>query len=134
MGKVIDSSIFIAIERGKLGPDVLARATDAKEPVAIAAISASELLHGVHRTATPSQRAKREAFVEQLLADLSIIPFDLVIARIHARLWAELATKGTTIGAHDLIIAASALSLGYDVATRNPREFSKVPGLTVVTW
>ena len=133
MGAVIDSSVFIAAERGKLDlKRILANYRD--EPIGIAAITASELLHGVHRAVDPSQRSKREAFVERLLADLPLFPFDLVVARVHARLSAELAKKGSMIGAHDLLIAATALAMGYDVATRDERSFPKVPGLNVLLW
>ena len=88
----------------------------------------------MHRAAKPAQRSRREAFVEHVLSTLPVIPFDLVSARIHARLWAQLAAKGTIIGSHDLLIAATALSLGYDVATRDERSFPKIPGLTVLRW
>ena len=84
MGAVIDSSVFIAAERGRLDfARVLREYGD--EPVAIAAVTASELLHGVHRAVESSQRSRREAFVERLLAELPLIPFDLVVARVHTR-------------------------------------------------
>ena len=102
--------------------------------MAIAAVTASELLHGVHRAVEPSQRNRREAFVERLLADLPLIPFDLVVARVHARLSAELAANRSPVGAHDLLIAATALAVGYDVATRDERSFPKIPGLNVLRW
>ena len=94
----------------------------------------SELLHGVHRARTPGQQAPREAFVEQVLAALPVVPFDLVVARIHARLWAELAAQGITGGAHDLLIAATALSLGVPVAPRDVRSFPCIPGLALAQW
>jgi predicted nucleic acid-binding protein len=80
----------------------------------------------------PSQRARREAFVERLLAEVPVIPFDLVVARTHARLWAELLPKGIVIGAHDLMIAATALAVGYDVATRDKRSFPKIKAVNVI--
>ena len=133
MGAVIDSSVLIASERGKLDLErVLEDYGD--EPVAIAAITASELLHGIHRAVESAQRTRREAFVERLLADLPLIPFDLMVARTHARLSAELAAKGSPVGAHDLLIAATALAVGYDVATRDERSFPKIPGLRVLRW
>lgn len=133
MGALIDSSVLIAAERGKLDwEEQLAKHGD--DPVAIASITASELLHGVHRAATPAQRGRREAYVERLLSELAIVPFDLVVARIHARQWADLATKGITIGAHDLVIAATALAIGFDVATRDLRSFPKIPGLKTLRW
>lgn len=133
MGAVIDSSVFIAAERGKLDFERVLR-DYGDEPVAIAAITASELLHGIHRAVGTAQRNRREAFVERVLMDFPLIPFDLVIARVHARLSAELAAKGSPIGAHDLLIAATALAIGYDIATRDERSFPKVPGLTVLRW
>lgn len=133
MGTLIDTSIFIAAERGKLDlPAVLAKHAD--ESVALSAITVSELLHGVHRAKDDAQRAKREAYVENLLASLPVVPFDTVAARVHASLWATLAARGEPIGAHDLRIAASALAVGFSVATRDERSFPRVPGLHVLTW
>jgi tRNA(fMet)-specific endonuclease VapC len=100
----------------------------------MAAISASELLHGVHRARRPAQRSLRESFVERLISAVLVFPFDLTVARLHARVWAELAAKGITVGAHDLIIAATALANGGMVATRDDRSFPKIPGLSVLRW
>ena len=131
MGTLIDSSVLVAAERRALELDDPLDA-HGREPVGIASISASELLHGVHRAATTAQRQRREAFVERLLAVLPVFPFDLVTARIHASLWARLAAKGTTVGSHDLLIGATAIALGYRVATRDRRSFGKIPGLEVL--
>lgn len=133
MAAIIDSSVIIAAERGQLDLAQLLR-DHGGETIAIAAITASELLHGVHRAARPAQRIRREAFVEHVLTALPVVPFDLIVARTHAHLWAQLAAKGTVIGSHDLLIAATALSMGYDVATRDERSFPKIPGLTVLRW
>lgn len=131
MGTLIDSSVLIAAERRTLDLDE-ALGVHAEEPVGIASITASELLHGVHRAASSAQRQRRETFVERLLAVLPVFPFDLVTARIHASLWASLASKGATVGSHDLLIGATAIALGYRVATRDRRGFDKIPGLEVV--
>ena len=131
MGTLIDSSVLIAVERRALDLDA-AMAAYADDAVGIAAVTASELLHGVHRAATPAQRQRRETFVERLLAVLPVLSFDLVTARIHASLWAGLAAKGASVGAHDLLIGATAVAAGYRVATRDRRSFGKIPGLEVV--
>lgn len=101
------------------------------ETVNIATITASELLVGVHRAASGAQRTRREAFVESILEKVPTLPFDLRAARVHARLVAQLEEKGSRIGAHDLLIAATALTYGCAVLTANTREFSRVPGLDV---
>ena len=56
------------------------------------------------------------------------------MARVHARIWADLRTRGELIGAHDMLIAATALHHGLAIATRNEREFRRVADLRVETW
>ena len=130
---LIDSSVLIAWERHRLNLQSQL-AQYAEDDFAISAITASELLHGVHRATNPAQRRRREAFVEGLLARLPIISFDAVAARIHARLSAELAADGTAVGSHDLIIAATALTKGYIITTRDERSFPRIPGLSYLRW
>ena len=79
---------------------------------------------------------RREAFVEAVLQLAPTVPFDLRVARTHARLWSELAAAGQQVGAHDQLIAATALAHGYAVLTENLRDFQRVPGLAVrrPTW
>ena len=133
MGILIDSSVLIAWERDRL--DLHAQLVEyAEEDFAISAITASELLHGVHRATNSARRRRREAFVEGLLARLPILSFDAVAARIHARLSAELAANGTAVGPHDLIIAATALTKDYIVTTRDERSFPRIPGLSYQRW
>jgi predicted nucleic acid-binding protein len=133
VGTLIDASALIAIERGQLDPAIL-REMDEDEPVAIAAITASELLHGAHRLTGAVARTRAYRFVEQLLDSIPVIPFDLDIARVHARLDAELSAKGAEVGDADLTIAATAVWLDYRVATRDLRSFPRIRGLDVVKW
>jgi predicted nucleic acid-binding protein len=130
MATLIDSSVLIAAERGALALDAFS-ARYAQEDVAISAVTASELLHGVHRARTPSQRHRRQAFIEGLLAQLPVIPFDLTVARVHASLWADLAKRGVAVGERDLMIGATAIAKNYTLTTRDERSFSKIPGLIV---
>ena len=79
-----------------------------------------------------ARKIQAEAWVEAIIGALPILPFDLACARAHARLGAHLARKGVTIGAHDLLIGASALARGYAVITKDRRSFPKIPELDVV--
>jgi predicted nucleic acid-binding protein len=133
MGALIDASIWIAAERGKLDLERMLK-DNGEDSVAISALTASELLHGVHRAANAAQRGRREAFVERILASVPVVPFDLVAARVHALIWSQLTSKGVNVGAHDLLISANALALGYGIATRDQRSFPKIPGLRVLLW
>ena len=131
MATLIDTSVLIAVERGQIDLNALMTPND---EIAIAAITASELLHGVHRASTARLSAVREAFVEGLLARVPVLSFDLLTARLHARIWAELASEGIVVGAHDLLIAATALVSGAPLATRDTRSFPRIPGLKFVRW
>jgi tRNA(fMet)-specific endonuclease VapC len=134
LGSLIDSSIFIAAERGQLDSDNARRLLAPDAGFAMASVTAAELLHGVYRADTPERRKRREEIVEAFLAAVPIIDFDLHAARVRARVDADLQAKGITVPRDDLAIACIALSRGFDVVTRNPRDFRKVPGLVVVIW
>lgn len=130
-GVLIDTSVLIAVERGVL--DLETAAGDSDEPVALAAVTAHELLRGVARLQAGVRRARSERWLETLFASVPVIEYDLEIARVHAALWTELAAKGVTLWPYDQVIAATALSLGYDLATRDT-GFGVVPDLRLRHW
>jgi len=132
VGIVVDSSSLVAAERGQIDLDTL-RSAHADEEIVVSAITAAELLHGIHRLSGVS-RARAESFVESVLALLPVVPFDLDVARVHAALSADLRGRGIAVGAHDLIIASTAVSLDYSVATRDRRSYPKIGGLEVLRW
>jgi tRNA(fMet)-specific endonuclease VapC len=127
MAVLIDTSVLVGAERRGQSLD----RTIGDQDRAISVITASELLHGVHRARNGAIRAQRSAFVEHLLSAIEPIPITIAVARAHAEIWSALESSGNPIGAHDLWIAATALSLGMTVATANARDFERVPGLAV---
>jgi tRNA(fMet)-specific endonuclease VapC len=130
-GVLIDTSVLIAVERGAL--DLEAAAGDPEDAIAMSAVTAHELLRGVARLPVGVRRARSERWLEVLLGAVPVIEYDVEVARVHAALWAELADRGATLGAYDQIIAATALSLGYDLATRDV-GFEVVPELHIRAW
>ena len=130
MGIVVDSGVFILWERRGHSVDI--RLAELDRPGFISIVSASELLVGVHRANTSERREKRSRFVEGILNRFPILGIELQVARIHAKLAAELAQNGTSIGYHDLWIAATALNCDYAVMTTNVREFSRIQNLEVI--
>ena len=130
-GVILDTGIIIEIERGSL--DLDKAAGDASESVAMAAITVCELLRGVAKLPAGVRRARSERWLETLLGTVPIIDYDLEIARVHAALWAELNALGQSLGAHDQMIAATAISLGFELATRDA-AFRGVPELVLRRW
>jgi tRNA(fMet)-specific endonuclease VapC len=126
---LIDTDLLIDLERGVGTPAV--EQLLGEEERAISVITVSELLHGVVR-ATGARRTRRSAFVEHLLGELHALPITEPVARVHAGIWAALAQRGAVIGAHDLWIAATALTYGLGVATRNAADFERIDGLRVI--
>jgi len=128
MGLILDSSILIAAERKKFDLVAFIEAEAPGDDIFISSVTASELLHGVHRS-DPSYRPGREIFVEAVIRETPTLTFDLLCARHHAELWAKLEDRGKRIGAHDMLIAASCLRFGHRLATLNEKEFVRVEGL-----
>jgi len=130
LAALVDTSVFVAAERGTLDLDRL-HEIHGEPGLVMAAITAAELLHGVHRVRGSGRKARAEAFVEAILAGVPVVPFDLACARAHARVGAALARRGVTIGAHDLLIGATALALGLSILTLDRRSFSRIPDLEI---
>jgi predicted nucleic acid-binding protein len=74
----------------------------------------------------------RKTFVEELSRDMIVHPLSLAIAQLAGRIEGEQAAKGILIDFEDLLIGATALHLGFDVATINVRHFRFIPDLQVV--
>jgi predicted nucleic acid-binding protein len=130
MAIIIDADVLIADERGVFD---LRRWIATRQDIEfeLAAITVAELFHGLERASGP-HRVKRRVYIDAALASFRVIPYTIETAQIHARLWADLESSGTMIGYHDLIVAATALEWGSDVATFNKRHFAMVKGLNII--
>jgi tRNA(fMet)-specific endonuclease VapC len=133
MGVILDSSVLIEAERGHLDID---RFIDGRQtqPFGLSVITVAELLHVVHRADSEKRRIKRSAYVEKVIELFPIYAFGMDTARVYAELWAGLLKKGIQIGAHDLIIASTAIALGFSVATFDKRDFEWIEGLELEKW
>jgi len=135
LGLILDTNILIQSERrGEGVEDILRRVRSAygEIDVAISAVSAVELTHGIYRAKIDADRIRRRTFVEGVFDDLIVHPVTLEIAQLAGRIEGEQAAKGNTIAFEDLLIGATALHLGFDVATLNVKHFQAIPDLTVV--
>jgi tRNA(fMet)-specific endonuclease VapC len=137
LGLVLDSSVLIAAERAKLTtPDVIKsiRASVREVRIVICALSVAELAHGIYRAGSPDRANQRRQFVDELKAQVPIHAITEATAEIVARIGGEQAAKGINLPLADLLIGASAMELGYAVATSNLRDFNRIPGLQVLKF
>ena len=102
------SSLLIADERQHFNLASWLRSR-ASEPVAVSAITLSELWFGIRVETDAARARRRRRSVEKTFRRLEVVPLDAALARVHARLWAQVSEAGQTIGPHDLIVAATAL-------------------------
>ena len=100
------------------------------DDVALSAVTAAELLVG-DELADRRRRRSRKRFVDDLLATIPVEDYDLGVARAHARLLAHTRRSGRLRGAHDLIIAATALASNRIVVTADETGFDELPDLIV---
>lgn len=132
MGLIVDSNVLIHFE--KTGKPVEFSGQPASDGVFLSVVTVSELLVGVHRANTEERRQTRLSFVEKIISTIAALDFNTQVARVHANLFADLQRRGQLIGAHDLIIAATAQHYGHSVITRNVSEFSRVTGLHIIPF
>jgi predicted nucleic acid-binding protein len=134
MGLILDSSTLITAERKGQTVTALLKQTLAvtgDQETAVSTVALVELIHGIYRANTPEIRTRREAFIQELLADVPVYPFTQQIAFLAGRIDGEQQSQGVKIPFPDLLIGATALHLGYAVVTGNLRHFRMIPGLVV---
>src|SRR5436309_345014 len=129
MGLIIDTGVFIRVERDRRAG--VRSILPAEAEIGISAITLSELYEGLEFASSEDRHRRRQNFIRSIESDVPVYDFDVTIARVHAKLRAGQRRRGKMIGAHDLIIAATAMSLGWDVLTYNSAEFRLVEGLGI---
>ena len=88
-------------------------------------------MHGVRRAKPAEVKAKRQEFVEAILEGIPVLPITLQVARVAGEIDGETRERGVVIPTADLFIGATALQLGFQIATANVRHFRLIPGLVV---
>lgn len=124
---LLDTTALIDAERDPAAVDgVIADDDD----TAIAAVTVAELQVGA-ALADGKRRAARQAFIDAVVAVVPVISYDLPVAMAHARLLVATRRSGRPRGAHDLIIAATAVAGGRVVVTADPTGFADLPDVDV---
>ena len=133
MGVILDSSIWVDVERGRLAPGDIASITG-DEPVYLVPPVLAELEYGVHRAATPAQRNRRASALARIKSK-PCLSMDKETGSMFGRLSADLDRAGTpnTHRVQDVWIAAIAVQHNLKVLTGNKRDFDDIPGVQVLT-
>ncbi len=123
---ILDPGVLVTSERHKAP---LADLIDAEDDLVIAAITVAELRTGIE-LATDKHRLARTAFLLKILETLPVEPYDVSVAEAHGHLLAHVHRGGVQRGAHDLIIAATAVATRRTVLTTDRQaRFQDLPGV-----
>lgn len=126
---ILDTGVLIASERKRRD---LSATVDPDDDIVIAAITLAELRTGIE-LASDEHRAARTEFLVRVLETLPVEPYDLPTAEAHGRLLAHVARSGAKRGAHDLIIAATAVATRRIVLTTDrAARFDELPGVDCI--
>jgi predicted nucleic acid-binding protein len=133
VGVILDTSVLIAAERGRLSASDIARAASGAA-LYVAPPVIAELGYGAIRAKDPARRARRAAFVSTLSGICPCLPIDGATGAAFARVAASLDSRGRPAAhrTNDLWIAALALRHRMKVMTLNVKDFADIPGLEVL--
>jgi len=88
----------------------------------------AELYVGVARSQHPDEEKNA---IRICLSEIPVLDFDDASARLFGSITGFLQRIGKPAGDMDVLIAATAMSHGHSLITRNPRHFKHIPSLTV---
>ena len=93
------------------------------------AVTIGELYQGAFRSSNRDRHL--ENIDSKVLPAVTVLPFDVAVAKTYGEIRADLEAAGTPLADADLQIAATALYHGLELVTGNLRHFSRVPGLLI---
>jgi predicted nucleic acid-binding protein len=124
---LFDTTFLIDAERTG---DALDDVIDDGDDVAISAVTIAELRVGA-LLANGRRKAARSAYVDDVIATIPVLAYDVEVAEAHAELLLEVRSQGRPRGAHDLIIAATAKAFDRMVISADRTAFRDLPGVEV---
>ena len=100
----------------------------------ITAVTLAELSVGPLVASTDSERAHRQAHLQQAESDFDVVPFDQAAARAFGRVASDLRKAGRkpSARAYDALIAAIAIANDFPLYTTNPDDFIGISELDLI--
>lgn len=128
----LDTNIIVGILRGDENAiNSVKQAVSRGERLAITWLTVCELYKGVFQTTQPSEHKKQ---VDSLIASLATLDFNADACMFYGKTYAILKKSGKLTQEFDLLIASIAVAHRCTLVTRNLRDFTNIPELSVVSW
>ena len=132
MGWLIDTSLWISVERGALGAADI-HAITRQEPVYLSPVNVAEIRFGLELLRPGLQKQRATAMFRRLRRKPQL-RITLDTAETFGRLAAQIkkAGKDPHVRINDLWLAAQAIQRGFRLLTSNAKDFADIPGLHMV--
>ncbi len=127
---MLDTNIISDLIRNPQGKAAKRVAKVGEDNICTSIIVAAELRYGCAKIG--SKRLLKA--VEDLLGEISVLPFDVPADAEYGEIRSELEAAGKPIGGNDLLIAAHACAAGATIVTANTGEFKRIRGLNIENW
>jgi tRNA(fMet)-specific endonuclease VapC len=127
---MLDTNIISDLIRNPQGKAARRIARAGENNICTSIIVAAELRYGCAKSG--SKRLLKA--VEDLLGEISVLPFDAPADAEYGAIRSEVEADGTPIGSNDLLIAAHACATGSTIVTANAEEFKRIRSLKVENW
>lgn len=133
MGFLIDTGLWIAIERGSLSAADI-HAITGPAPVYLSPVNLAEIRFGIELMSDPKQKQRATRMLGRMRRK-PLVRIGAETAEIFGALAAKLARtgRGTHFRIQDLWLAAQAIERKFSLLTGNPKDFADVPGLKFLT-
>ncbi len=133
MGWLVDTSLWIAIERGIVAAADI-HAITRQEPVYLSPVNVAEIAFGMELL-SPGARRQRAAAALRRLRRKPQLRITLETAEVFGRLAAKLKKTGRApnVRINDLWLAAQAIHRDLGLITTNAKDFRDIPGLRFVS-
>jgi predicted nucleic acid-binding protein len=132
VGFLIDTDIWVAVERGKVAPVDIHAITGA-EPVFLSPVNVAELQMGIELVEDETTRRRALAAMRRVRRK-PLLRMDYQTGEVFGHLAAQLRKqgRGEEFRVMDLWLAAQAVQRKFKVLTFNEKHFKDIPGLNLV--
>ena len=132
MGFLIDTNLWIAIERGKVSAADI-HAITRQEPVYLSPVNLAEIRFGIELMIDPKQKQRATACLRRMHRK-PLLRITGETAEVFGVLAAGLTKKGRGAGfrIQDLWLAAQSVQRGFTLLTANAVDFQDIPELNLV--
>lgn len=127
---MLDTNIISDLMRHPQGKAAKRIAKVGEGNICTSIIVAVELRYGCAKSGSKSLLTA----VEELLAEIDVLPFDVPADAEYGEIRAGLEAVGKPVGGNDLLIAAHAHAADAIIVTANVDEFRRIRGLKVENW